>query len=221
MGTSQHREPTGRVRPYEQGEISAGQLVKALRVLWWVPLVTLLVGALLGWGAARMAGSTYTSTASGVVVSAGGSDATEALAGENLSKSKAVTFGSISGTNSTASAVIQELGLDQTPEALLQNVTTSVPLDTSEVRISATADTPEGAQALADAWLTVLARRVNELDDSTGGSATAVSLTSVGRASLPHNPSSVDPTTLITAGALTGLLVGSCVVLVAARYRRR
>lgn len=214
------QETIGQSRPYERGEVSTGQFGRALRRLWWIPLITLLLGAALGWAASTVMGTTYTSTASGVVVANGGSDSTEALAGENLSKSKAVTFGSISGTSSTASAVIDELNLEQTPEALLQNVTTTVPLDTSEVRVSATAESPEQAQKLADAWVDVLGTNVGELGDNTDAPGTAVELTPVGQASLPQDPSSTDPMVLITAGALIGLLLGVFTVIAQAQYRR-
>lgn len=203
-------------RAYERGEIHSSQLWGALRDSWWIIVITTLLGAALGFGASMALGTTYTSTASGVVVSNGGTNSTEALAGENLAKSKAVTFGSISGTTSTASAVIDELDLNETSEALLQNVKTSVPLDTSEVRVAATATSPEEAQRLAETWIDVLSTQVEGLGDNADADGTTVELNRVGQASMPQDPSSVSPSMLIAIGGLVGLLLG----LLAAIARR-
>ncbi len=196
-------------RAYERGEMSSFHLWTALRRSWWAIVIAAVLGAALGWGAGAVLGTSYTSTASGVVVANGGTNSTEALAGENLAKSKAITFGSISGTTSTAASVIGELGLEQTPEALLQNVKSTVPLDTSEVRVSATSSSPEEAQRLAQTWIDVLGTQVDDLGDTTEENGTSVELTRVGQASLPQDPSSPSSIMLIAVGALLGLLVGA------------
>lgn len=200
-------------RAYERGEVSSFHLWTALRRSWWVILVTAALGAALGWGAGAVLGTSYTSTASGVVVANGGTNSTEALAGENLAKSKAITFGSISGTTSTAASVIDELGLDQTPEALLQKVKSTVPLDTSEVRVSATSSSPEEAQQLAQTWIDVLGTQVDDLGDTAEENGTTVELNRVGQASLPQDPSSPSSIMLIAVGAFLGLLVGALIAI--------
>lgn len=192
----------------ERGEISTYDMGRALRRSWWLPLLLALLGCALGWLGGTAVGTSYTSTASGVVVSDGGTDATEALAGENLAKSRAVTFSSISENSSTASAVIDRLHLNSTPEALLQNVKTSVPTDTSEVRVTTTAATPEDARELADTWVDELSKQVGELESATQGRGVKVQMAKVGEASTPQNPSSVSPSVLIAVGALLGLLAG-------------
>lgn len=196
-------------RPYERGEINSFRLWTALRRSWWAILIAAVLGAALGLGVSAVLGTSYTSTASGVVVANGGTNSTEALAGENLAKSKAITFGSISGTTSTAAAVIDELGLAQTPEALLQNVKSTVPLDTSEVRVSATSSSPEEAQRLAQTWIDVLGTQVDDLGDTAEENGTTVELTRVGQASLPQDPSSPSSIMLVAVGALLGLMVGA------------
>lgn len=208
-------------RAYERGEIHSSQLWAAVRQSWWIILLTTVLGAALGFGASMVLGTSYTSTASGVVVANGGTNSTEALAGENLAKSKAVTFGSISGTTSTASAVIEELSLEDTSEALLQNVDTTVPLDTSEVRVAATASTPEDAQRLAEMWIDVLSTQVEELGDDQNANGTSVELNRVGQASMPQDPSSVSPTMLIAVGGLVGLLTGLLIAMARRQFGKR
>ena len=202
----------------EHGEISTYDMGRALRRGWWMPLVLALVGGLLGWAGSVAVGTSYTSTASGVVVADGGTDATEALAGENLAKSRAVTFSSISENSSTASAVIERMHLDTTPEAVLQNVKTSVPTDTSEVRVAATAGSPEAARDLANAWVDELSKQVGELESTTQGKGVKVQMAKVGEAYTPQNPSSVSPSLLISVGALLGLLAG--ILMAIAREHR-
>ncbi|WP_016997882.1 YveK family protein [Kocuria atrinae] len=208
-------------RAYERGEIHSSQLWGALRQSWWIILVTTLLGAALGFAASMVLGTTYTSTASGVVVANGGTNSTEALAGENLAKSKAVTFGSISGTTSTASAVIDDLSLNETSEALLQNVKTTVPLETSEVRVAATASTPEEAQRLAETWVDVLSTQAEELGDNADENGTTVELTRVGQASMPQDPSSVSSSMLIAVGGLVGLLLGLLMAIARRHFSSR
>lgn len=207
-------------RVYERGEISSIEFSRALRRGWWLLILGALLGAALGGAGSAAAGTSYTSTASGVVVTSGGANATEALAGENLAKSKALTFGSLSDNTSTASAVIDTLRLDATPEALLQHVKTTVPLDTSEVRVSATAGSPEEAQKLADTWVEVLSDQVGTLEGKPGPDSITVGMTKVGAASTPQEPSSASPSLLITVGALLGLLVGLLVAMLRQRHRR-
>lgn len=203
---------------YERGEVSTYDMGRALRRGWWLPLILALIGGLLGWLGSVAVGTSYTSTTSGVVVSDGGTDATEAFAGENLAKSRAVTFSSISENSSTASAVIERLHLDTTPEAVLQNVKTSVPTDTSEVRVAATAGSPEAARDLANAWVDELSKQVGELESATQSEGVKVQMAKVGEAYTPQNPSSVSPGLLISVGALLGLLAG--ILLAIAREHR-
>ena len=54
----------------EHGEISTYDMGRALRRGWWMPLVLALVGGLLGWAGSVAVGTSYTSTASGVVMCA-------------------------------------------------------------------------------------------------------------------------------------------------------
>lgn len=211
--------PQNEPRAYERGEISSWEFSRALRRGWWLLVIGALLGAALGWAGSVALGTSYTSTASGVVMTNGDSNATEALAGENLAKSKALTFGSLSDNTSTASAVIDELQLDSTPEALLQRVKSTVPLDTSEVRVSATAGTPQEAQQLADAWVTVLGEQVGELGGEPGPDNVTVEMTKVGEASTPQEPSSTSPTLLVAVGTLLGVLIGLLVAVVRQRFR--
>ena len=204
---------------YARGEVSTYDMGQALRRGWWLPLLLALIGGVLGWLGSTAVGTSYTSTASGVVVADGGTDATEAFAGENLAKSRAVTFSSISENSSTASAVIKRLHLDTTPQAVLQDVKTSVPTDTSEIRVAATAESPEAARDLADAWVDELSKQVGELESTTQGKGVKVQMAKVGEAYTPQNPSSVSPELLISVGALLGLLVG--ILLAVAREHQR
>ena len=206
-------------RNHERGELSTDDMARALRRNWWLPLLLALVGGLLGWLGSTAVETAYTSTASGVVVADGGSDATEALAGENLAKSRAVTYGSLSENNSTASAVVKRLGVDTTPEAILKNVKTSVPTDTSEIRVTAEARSPEAARDLAGAWVDELSNQVRELEATAPGRGVTVQMASVGQASTPQDPSSVSPTVLISVATLLGLLAG--ILLAIAREHQR
>ena len=218
MSNTEVRDVRGSLDPYSdngQGtDLNLGEFLEVLRQRWWVLVVLGVVGALVGLGIGLLRPTVYETTASGVLIPTGDVSLSEEYAGENLAKSRATTYESVSTTRPVAEAVVAELGLDVQPEELLPRISTSVPVETSEIRVTAQGPTPEAAQELADAWVRALSSTVESLDgdravvDQAIPTTRVLSLVPVGSAYLPEDPTGPQLALVIGGGALLGLLVG-------------
>ncbi|GAA4375728.1 hypothetical protein GCM10023152_19980 [Agromyces bauzanensis] len=110
--------------------------------------------------------------ASGQVVSLQGTEIGAASPGESVARSRVESYLAVARWRSVTENAIADLGLDTTPEALDTRISVANPRDTSTIKISATADTPEGARDLAVAWLRAMIVTIDYAEsDGTEGSA--------------------------------------------------
>ncbi|PWF82837.1 hypothetical protein CIK52_15150 [Kocuria rosea] len=178
----------------EAPALDARDLLRLVRTHWRaITLITLLCTLLaLGWTLIQP--KIYSATASGLVVATGEQDLASALAGNNLAQSKAVSYESLATSRPVAESVIDELDLDATPEEVLPRITTDVPVDTPELRITADAEDPTEAADLANAWVVALASQVQELESQGDEDAiNRVAVQPLSNASLPLAPSFPEP----------------------------
>ncbi len=194
----------------EAPALDARDLLRLVRNHWrGITLITLLCTLLaLGW--TLLQPKVYSATASGLVVTVGEQDLASALAGENLAQSKAVSYESLATSRPVAEGVIDELDLDTTPEQLLERVSTDVPVDTTEIRVTTEALDPTESADLANAWVVALAEQVQELE--TGGddedAINRVAVQPLSNASLPLAPSSPNTKLNLALGLVGGLGLG-------------
>lgn len=194
----------------EAPALDARDLLRLVRNHWrGITLITLLCTLLaLGW--TLLQPKVYSATASGLVVTVGEQDLASALAGENLAQSKAVSYESLATSRPVAEGVIDELGLDTTPEQLLERVSTDVPVDTTEIRVTTEALDPTESADLANAWVVALAEQVQDLE--TGGddedAINRVAVQPLSNASLPLAPSSPNTKLNLALGLVGGLGLG-------------
>ncbi|GEO92016.1 polysaccharide biosynthesis tyrosine autokinase [Kocuria flava] len=194
----------------EAPALDARDLLRLVRNHWrGITLITLLCTLLaLGW--TLLQPKVYSATASGLVVTVGEQDLASALAGENLAQSKAVSYESLATSRPVAEGVIDELDLDTTPEQLLERVSTDVPVDTTEIRVTTEALDPTESADLANAWVVALAEQVQELE--TGGddedAINRVAVQPLSNASLPLSPSSPNTKLNLALGLVGGLGLG-------------
>jgi capsular exopolysaccharide synthesis family protein len=183
--------------------------LRIVRAHWVGILVLTILGAAIAFGWSALQPRVYTATASGYVKSTtSGSDAGSAIVGNQLVSSKIASFVDIGSWRSVADSAIDELGLDTTPEALVNRVDVSNPLDTSIIRVSASAGSPEEARDLAEAWVAGMAQEVDRQEgDGTPGSA-AVGISLGESARLPMGPSSPNTKLNLALGTLIGLALG-------------
>lgn len=134
----------------------------------------------------------YAADASGIVTMAADSPAEKSMA-DSWAKSRATSYVKVATGRDVAQMVIDSLGLQTTPDALIQHITITQPLDTVSLEVRATAGTPQGAQRLADAWVSALADQIQAIENPGGAGSDMLSLYVTGAAALPTRPVSPNP----------------------------
>ncbi|VEH42543.1 Tyrosine-protein kinase YwqD [Kocuria rosea] len=199
-------------------------LFRLIRTYWrgFMLITVLCMLVALGWSLIQP--KIYSSTATGVIVATGAQDYTSAVAGEDLARTKALSYVSLSNTRPVAEKVIRELMLDASPEGLVSQVGTEVPTGTSEIRVHATAETAQGAADIANAWIGALAAQARELEgdrDLTGTALNALNFETVSSANVPQEPISPEVTQNLMVGMFGGLVLGLLYAFVRSGSDRR
>ncbi|MDZ5146137.1 polysaccharide biosynthesis tyrosine autokinase [Microbacterium testaceum] len=196
-------------------------MVRILRAYWITILVMTILGAGAGWGWSAMQPRVYSADATGYV-SATQSDGSTgaALAGDQLAKSKVLSYVDIGRWRSVAEAAKDSLGLTESPDELSRRVTVSNPPQTATLRATASANTPEAARDLAEAWIRAMTAEVDRIEKGNTGTS-AVRLVPGDSAQLPLAPSSPNVRVNVLVGLVVGLLFGIAYALVRRTFDRR
>ena len=171
-------------------------------------LIGLLLGALLGLGYSMMQPRVYSSSASGYVTIGGSTGIGDVISGSTAAKDKAGSYLSLVTSGPVADEIVAknpQLGL--TKEQVMGSLTAKLEGDSALMRVTANADSPEKAQALANSSLESTAKVVNDLEGST-----AVRVVPLDDAPLPGAPSSPSFKKNIALGALAGLVLTFAII---------
>ncbi|AZS35911.1 Tyrosine-protein kinase YwqD [Microbacterium lemovicicum] len=186
--------------------------LRILRAHWLGLIVLVVVGVVSAFGWTLLQPKVYSADASGIVAPVrtelSGNDAGSALVAENLAKAKVGSYLDLGSWRAVAEHAIAELGLTSSPESLVNRVQVSNPTDTVNIRVVASASSPEGARDLAQAWIRAMATEVENLETSGGVSLATVQLVPGDTARLPSSPSSPNVRIALALGALAGLVLG-------------
>lgn len=164
----------------------------------------------------------YTATAAGYVTAGGGQSIGESYSSQTLAQQKAQAYVTLFTNRQVTQAVIEELGLDTTPQELATRITATVPAEGVSISVNAEGSTPEEARGIADAVVTAAAAEAKAMEEAgptrqivgaDGETRTVKSQAQVlvrpnESAILPTSPSSPDPARILPLGLLLGLLVG-------------
>ncbi|WP_430296317.1 polysaccharide biosynthesis tyrosine autokinase [Sinomonas sp. B1-1] len=183
-------------------------------------ITTLATAVAFGWYLVQP--RQYAAEASGVVITVGGDNLSLSLAGDNLAKSRAKNYKSVAESALVAERVARDLGMDRSPQALASAVTVTVPVDTTEIRVSAKSTDPSEAQRVADAWISALSAQVSEIERSAGQTGLPpVRVVTLSRAVLPTEPVSPNIRLTLGVGVVGGLLLGFAYAMVRNHVDRR
>ncbi|MFS0792877.1 polysaccharide biosynthesis tyrosine autokinase [Microbacterium sp. 1P10AE] len=189
--------------------------LKVLRAHWLAVVIFTIVGTVAFGGWALVQPKVYAADASGYVdVVIGDGQASSALAGDNLARAKVKSYIDLGKWRTVAQRVIDQLGLDASPEDVVGRVTVTNPIDTVIVNVRAEGASPEAARDLAQAWISSMATEIADLEsgadsgDSSAGGTPAVRLTEGDSAQLPQEPSYPNAKLFSALGAFVGLVVG-------------
>lgn len=197
--------------------------VKVLRAHWLGVLSIFLLGVLAAAGVTAVQPKEYTASTSGIVTAVAASDSSDtgmSLAGNSLAQSKVKSYVDMGSWRTVAEDAIANLHLKDSPEALVNRVKVSNPVNTTILQVDATGATPIAARDLAQAWMQGLARQVAQVEQAGGGKA-AVKVIAGDSARLPSSPSSPNWKLNLLLGALAGLIVGTAYAFIQDRNDQR
>lgn len=184
---------------------------RVLRNHWIAVSVSVIVCAVAAFAWSSTQPEVYQANSSGFVTSGSGGDPGLDNLNDTLSRSRAASYVALAKDRQTAAYVIEELGLETTPESLVGNIDAAQTPDTVVIQITARAGTPEGAQKLADAWVKALAERIRTIESSgtaTPGSTGGMRIEVSESAQLPTSPIAPQVERNVLLGALLGGLLG-------------
>lgn len=195
--------------------------LRGLRRHWIAILLLTVVGAGAGYGWALLQTPVYVAGASGYVSSTGVEDLGTSTLGDSLARSKVPTYLEIAAWRTVAEHAIEELGLNTTPEQLVNRIEVSNPPETTFIRVDAQGPSPESARALAEAWIDAMKIEIDDIEgDGSPGSA-PVTILPGDVASLPSSPSFPDVQTAVIVGGILGLGFGIAFAMIRTVSDRR
>ncbi|MEV1128801.1 polysaccharide biosynthesis tyrosine autokinase [Agromyces sp. NPDC049794] len=180
-----------------------------------------VVGVGAGYGWTLLQTPVYVAGASGYLSSTGVEDLGTSTLGDSLARSKVPTYLEIAEWRTVADHAIEELGLDTTPEQLVNRIEVSNPPETTFIRVDAQGPSPETARELAEAWIDAMKIQIDEIEgDGSPGSA-PVTILPGDVASLPSSPSFPDVQTAVIVGGILGLGFGIAFAMIRTVSDRR
>ena len=132
----------------------------------------------------------------------------ELFQGSNFSTDRVKSYSRLVTSPTVLDPVIEELSLPASAAELASRVSAEVPLETVLIDISATADSPETAAALANSVSNSLTKVIGELESSETRGSSPVKATVVTPAVAPTSPSWPSIPLNLGVGLLAGLFIG-------------
>lgn len=186
---------------------------------WLVPLVTTLVGALIGLVVAVATPDTYTATSQLFFSARGGTTLADQNSGTQLVRNQVPSFAELV----TSERVLAQVGatMPGTPTSadLAKRLESDVPLDTVVLSITATGPTATEAAELANKVAAVVATESTRLGPVTADGSPALAASVTSQAQPPQRPSAPSTVVNVVIGAFLGLLAGCAAVAVALAER--
>lgn len=192
--------------------------IRVVRKGWLGLLVCGLVSVGLGSSYLLTAERQYTATTElfvsvkSVVESAG-----EVVQGSSAAQLKVKSYVEVVRSAKVLDPVIEQLGLDETSESLAARVTTAVPQNTVLLEVSVSDPDPATAAKIANTIGSSTRAVVEDLETTTDGSLSPVTVQTIEPATAPSTPSSPRP--LVTYGLVLTLGLASGFVFMVLRDR--
>ncbi len=183
--------------------------LRLLRIHWLPLLLGLVLGSVLALGFSLLQPKVYTADSNALDTVTTPGNTGPSISSESLARSKVNSFVEIGSWRSVAGEAATALGIDDSPESLVTRVKVTNPTDTTIIRVTANAPSPEEARDLAEAWVRGMVTVISEVegvpDPATGG----ITVTPGDSARLPTAPSSPNVKRNVAIGALIGLLLAA------------
>ncbi|OZB86645.1 MAG: hypothetical protein B7X41_13780, partial [Microbacterium sp. 14-71-5] len=188
------------------------EYLRVFRAHWLGMVLITLLGVAVAFGWTLLQPKVYTADASAIVQAntagdAGDSNLSSAMLGNSLTSGRVKTYVALGQSRAVADGVIKDLGLGVSADQLVKQVTVTNTVDTTTLKVTADAATPEKARDVAEAWVRSMGAEVNRLETSDPAKKGAVFLSPIDSARLPDSPSSPNTRLALALGGLVGLAI--------------
>lgn len=185
--------------------MTVGDILQAVRKSLALVIVIVLACVTAAIAAFYLTTPKYSSTAQVFVSTQGQSSTSELLQGSSFAQARVKSYAVLVPSPIVLQPVIDELGLNVTPEELKESVSAASPLNTVLINITTTSTNPGMAQKISDEAARQFVDVVADLEKSGTSNTSPVRVTITQPAQLPEKPDS--PKLLINLAA--GLLLGA------------
>lgn len=188
------------------------EYLRVFRAHWLGMVLITLLGVAVAFGWTLLQPKVYTADASAIVQAnttgaTGDNNLSTAMLGNSLTSGRVKTYVALGQSRAVADGVIKDLGLDASADQLVKQVTVTNTVDTTTLKVTADAATPEKARDVAEAWVRSMGAEVNRLETSDPAQKGAVFLSPIDSARLPDSPSSPNTRLALALGGLVGLAI--------------
>ncbi|MGO3826521.1 MAG: polysaccharide biosynthesis tyrosine autokinase [Corynebacterium variabile] len=192
-----------------------GTYLSYLRKLYWIVIIGLVAGLLVGWGASSLMTKQYTATAQLYVGTASTGGSGDAYQGALLAQKQVGSYAEMADGRALAQRVVDELNLDMTADEVAGMISAGAHKDTVILDIHATSADAKQAQAIANSASAQLTFMVDDLNTRTSptGESSAPRLAELNAANVPSSPSSPNTGMNIVLGGIIGLILGILVAV--------
>ncbi|MEU0495623.1 AAA family ATPase [Mycobacterium sp. NPDC006124] len=193
-----------------------GDYLRVLQRLWWLLLVTVAVGAGIGYVSYLVKTPEYDSSAQLFVTTQSGSSVGDAYQNNLFSQQRAVSYAGLATSEQVAARAVDQLRASVSAADLRSKITAAAVENTVLLNVTARDRDPALAQTYANAVSVQLVQLVSELETSRRGGTPAAGAIIVDDASYPTKAVGLSLLTRIGLGAAAGLFVGLLLLVLAA-----
>lgn len=186
--------------------VPSSDLMGLMLKRWWVLALGVAVGLGLALLGLRVVTPTYEATATQLIKGVPGTGTGAPYLAAQFAVARAKSYPAFIYSATVLDNIRSDLGQQYTDASLREQLSASNPVDTPLVHITATGDTPEEAQNLANSASRHLARFITQIETVSG--STPVIVETAVQAGLPATPSTPQPSLYIALGLTGGLALG-------------
>lgn len=185
-----------------------GDYIRVVRRRWRIILTTFLVVVGIAAAVTSLTEPLYRARTQLYVSTVGTDSATDLAQGSNFTQRQVTTYADIATTPYVLTPVIEQLGLEETPQQLASQIVSQAPANTVLIELAVTDPDPDQALAVAGAVGDQLVEALSELDQVDTEAASPVKATIIAPAAVGGTPVEPRPARTLALAAVLGLLLG-------------